>query len=400
MDGEKVVREGQSQLRPGAKLAVREAPGGAGKPGGDASGAGAGRSARHRQASRGQKGAAVNVSELFIRRPVGTALLMIGVAVAGVAAYQQLPVSALPQVDYPTIVVSTILPGRQRRHDGLGGDDAARAAARADPVAGAPHLRLQRRQLADHAAVHASTATSTPPSRTCRRRSTRRRTCCPRRCPRRRPTARATRPTCRSSRWRSAPTPPPLSVVDDYADSILAQKLSQVSGVGLVTLNGGQRPAVRVQVDPVALAGRGLGLEDVRVGAGAGQRQPAEGEPGRPAPELPGVGQRPAALGRGLQAAGARLPERRAWCASRDVAKVLDGVENAQLAGWANEHPAVILNVQRQPGANLIEVAERVKALLPRLRGVAAAGDQGRHPLRPHRDGARLGPTTSSSRCS
>src|SRR6185312_8288722 len=153
---------------------------------------------------------------------------------------------------------------------------------------------------------------------------------------------------------------------DDYADSILAQKLAQVSGVGLVTLNGGQRPAVRVQVDPVALAGRGLGLEDVRsVLALANVNQPKGNLDGPRQNYLVSANDQ-------LASAEGYKPlviayQNGAVVRLSDIAKVLDGVENAQLAGWANEHPAVILNVQRQPGANLIEVAERVKTLLPRL---------------------------------
>ena len=311
--------------------------------------------------------AAVNISEPFIRRPVATTLLMIGLLARGP---HRLPrscrSSALPQVDYPTIVVSTHPARRERRDDGLGGDDAARAPVRADAVARADDVGVQLRQLADHAAVRRSIATSTPPSRTCRRRSTRRRTCCRARCRRRRPTARATRPTRRSSRWRSARTRCRCRQVDDYADSILAQKISQVSGVGLVTLNGGQKPAVRVQVDPAALAGHGPRPRGRARGAGRRQRQPAEGQPRRAAPELHARHQRSARrTPPALRAADHRLQERRAGAPARTWPRCVDGVENAQLAGWAGAQRAVILNVQRQPGANIIEVADRVKALLP-----------------------------------
>ena len=252
--GEQVVVEGQAQLRPGAQAsATKPAPSGLA----DAlrvrraSQRGARRAWRARaRRARSRDG----VSEPFIRRPVATTLLMVGLLLAGSWRFTQLPVSALPQVDYPTIVVSTFLPGAQRRHDGVGGDDAARAPVRADAVALADDERLELRQLADHAAVH-------PRPQHRRRRAgraggdQRRVEPAPRaRCRRRRRTARATPPTRRSSRSRSAPTTLPLDQVDDYADSILAQKISQVSGVGLVTLNGGQKPAVRVQVDPVALA--------------------------------------------------------------------------------------------------------------------------------------------------
>jgi multidrug efflux pump len=307
----------------------------------------------------------VNVSELFIRRPVGTALLMIGVAVAGVAAYQQLPVSALPQVDYPTIVVSTILPG-----------------ASADTMVSAVTTPLERQLGQIPSLAHLTSVSSAASSQITLQFTL------DRDIDSAEQDVQAAINAASNLLPRTLPTPPtysksnpadvpvislavrsdttPLSVVDDYADSILAQKLAQVSGVGLVTLNGGQRPAVRVQVDPVALAGRGLGLEDVRsVLALANVNQPKGNLDGprqnylvSANDQLPSAeGYKPLVLAY-QNGAVVRLS---------DVAKVLDGVENAQLAGWSNEHPAVILNVQRQPGANLIEVAERVKALLPRL---------------------------------
>ena len=309
--------------------------------------------------------AAVNVSELFIRRPVGTSLLMIGVAVAGVAAYNQLPVSALPQVDYPTIVVSTILPG-----------------ASADTMVSAVTTPLERQLGQIPSLAHLTSVSSAASSQITLQFTL------DRDIDSAEQDVQAAINAASNLLPRTLPTPPtysksnpadvpvislavrsdtsPLSVVDDYADSILAQKLSQVSGVGLVTLNGGQRPAVRVQVDPVALAGRGLGLEDVRaVLALANVNQPKGNLDGprqnylvSANDQLPSAdGYKPLVIAY-QNGAPVRLS---------DVAKVLDGVENAQLAGWANEHPAVILNVQRQPGANLIEVAERVKALLPRL---------------------------------
>ena len=215
-----VVVEGQNQLRPGAK--VQRAAGQRAEQCG----------ARRRAA----RGAAVSISEPFIRRPVATDAADGRPAARGHARrIAQLPVSALPQVDYPTIVVSTHAARRERRDDGLGGDHAARAAVRADAVARADDLGVELRQLADHAAVHAR-------SQHRRRRAGRaggdqRRVepaaahaagaaDLPQEQPRRRadPDARASAPTrCRSPQ------------VDDYADSILAQKISQVSGVGLVT---------------------------------------------------------------------------------------------------------------------------------------------------------------------
>ncbi len=213
--------------------------------------------------------------------------------------------------------------------------------------------------------------------------------------------ARATRPTRRSSRWRSARTTLPLDQVDDYADSILAQKISQVSGVGLVTLNGGQKPAVRVQVDPGRARRHGPDARGRAHGARRGQRQPAQGQPRR----------RRARTTRSptndqLYKAGGFKPLVIAY--ENGVAgppratspSVVDGVENAQLAGWANDKRAIILNVQRQPGANVIQVADRVKALLPQLAGVAAAGRSTSRswPTAPRRCAPRS--TTSSSRWS
>ena len=226
--------------------------------------------------------------------------------------YNQLPVSALPQVDYPTIVVTTLLPGRQRRHHGLGGDHAARAPARADPSlaqltsvisAAARRSRCSSRSI----------ATSTPPSRTCRRRSTRRRTCCRARCRRRRPTARATRPTCRSSSLGGQLGHLAASSASTTTPTRSWRRRSRRSrGVGLVTLNGGQRPAVRVQVDPVALAGRGLRLEDVRavlVAANVNQPKGNLDGPRQNYTSPPTISSQQAER---LQAAGPRLPERRA----------------------------------------------------------------------------------------
>ncbi len=307
----------------------------------------------------------MNISEPFIRRPVGTSLLMIGVAIAGLAAYNQLPVSALPQVDYPTIVVSTILPG-----------------ASADTMVSAVTTPLERQLGQIPSLAHLTSVSSAASSQITLQFTL------DRDIDSAEQDVQAAINAASNLLPRTLPTPPtysksnpadvpvislavssdtsPISVVDNYADSILAQKLAQVSGVGLVTLNGGQRPAVRVQVDPVALAGRGLSLEDVRsVLALANVNQPKGNLDGPRQNYLVSANdQLPSAAEYGplviayQNGAPVRLS---------DVAKVLDGVENAQLAGWANQHPAVIVNVQRQPGANLIEVAQHVKELLPRL---------------------------------
>jgi multidrug efflux pump len=164
----------------------------------------------------------------------------------------------------------------------------------------------------------------------------------------------------------------PLAQVDDQADSILAQKISQVPGVGLVTLNGGQKPAVRVQVDPAAIAGVGMSLEDVRnLVALSNVNQPKGNIDGSRQDYMIAADDQlmKADKYRGLILAYKNGSPIRL----QEIADVVDGVENAQLAGWADEKRAIILNVQRQPGANVIKVAEGVKGLLPFLRTVMPA---------------------------
>ena len=341
------------------------------------------RRAEQGRAERRRRGAAVSISEPFIRRPVATTLLMIGLLLAGLVGYRAAAGLGAAAGRLPDHRRLDLAARRERRDDGLGGDDAARAAVRADAVARADDVGVELRQLADHAAVRRSTATSTPPSRTCRRRSTPRRTCCRARCRRRRPTARATPPTRRSSRSRVSSDTLPLQQVDDYADSILAQKISQVSGVGLVTLNGGQKPAVRVQVDPGgARRAPASALEDVRAALVAGQRQPAQGQPRRPAPGL--HARRPtisSSSADGVRAADPRLQERRAGAAARRRRRRRRRRERAARRLGRRASAPIILNVQRQPGANVIEVAERVKALLPQLEASLPQGDRRDDPL-------------------
>ena len=312
------------------------------------------------------------VSEPFIRRPVATTLLMVGLLLVGLMAFTQLPVAALPQVDYPTIVVSTYLPGGS-----------------ADTMASAVTTPLERQfgqmpsltqmtsvssfdysqitlqfdldrsidsaQQDVQAAINA--ASSLLPSQL------------------------PTPPTYSKSNPADQPILTlaissnvlPLDQVDDYADSILAQKISQVSGVGLVTINGGQKPAVRVQVDPVALGGTGLTMEDVRSALVAANINQPKGNIDGPRQDyalatddqiFKAAGFKPLVIAY-ANGSPVRLV---------DIADVADGVENDQLAGWANDQRAIILNVQRQPGANVIQVADRVKALLPQLQSSLPQG--------------------------
>jgi multidrug efflux pump len=305
------------------------------------------------------------ISEPFIRRPVATTLIMLGLLLVGLAAFTQLPVAALPQVDYPTIVVSTYLPG---------GSASTIASAVTTPLerqfgqmpslsqmtsvssSGYSQITLQfeldrnidAAQQDVQAAINAAASLL--------------------------PADLPTPPTYSKSNPADQPILTlavssnvlPLDQVDDVADSIMAQKIAQVSGVGLVTINGGQKPAVRVQVDPEALAGTGLSLEDVRAALAAANVNQPKGDIDGPRQNyalatndqlFKADGFRPLVIAY-ANGSPVRL---------RDVATVVDGVENNELAGWAGEQRAIILNVQRQPGANVIQVADRVKALLPRL---------------------------------
>jgi multidrug efflux pump len=158
----------------------------------------------------------------------------------------------------------------------------------------------------------------------------------------------------------------PLSKVEDLAETTLSQKISQLPGVGLVSISGGQRPAVRIQANPTALASYGLSLEDLRTSLGQANVDQAKGNFDGPHQAftigandqlLTSDGYRPLIIAY-RNGAPVRLS---------DVATVFDGAENVEQAAWANEHPAVILNIQRQPGANIIAVVDRVKRLLPQL---------------------------------
>ncbi len=314
----------------------------------------------------------MSVSEPFIRRPVATALLTFGLLLAGVIGYRQLPVSALPQVDYPTMVVSTLLPG-----------------ASAETMASAVTTPLERQFGQMPALSQMTSVSSFGTSQITLQFSLERNIDAAQQ------DVQAAINAASNLLPRGLPSPPtysksnpadtpiltlavssdtlPLDEVDDHADSILAQKISQVAGVGLVTINGGQKPAVRIQVDPTALAGAGLSLEDVRQVLVAANVNQAKGN-------LDGARQdftlatndqlfkaksfRPLILAY-RNGSPIRLDE---------VADAVDGVENAQLAGWAGDQRAIILNVQRQPGANVIQVAESVKALLPRLASALPQG--------------------------
>jgi hydrophobe/amphiphile efflux-1 (HAE1) family protein len=297
---------------------------------------------------------------------------MFGVLLAGLLGFRQLPISALPQVDYPTIVVSTQLPGGSAETlassvttplERQFGQIPSLAQLTSVSSYGNSQITLQFELDRDIDAAEQDVQAAINAASTLLSRSL------------------PAPPSYSKSNPADAPILTlsvssdtlPLNKVDDYADSILAQKISQVAGVGLVTINGGQKPAVRVQADPEALAGSGLSLEDLRQAIVAANVNQPKGT-------LDGARQGyTLATNDQLTEASAFRPlviayKNGAAVRLMDVAKVVDGVENAELAGWADEKRAIILNVQRQPGANVIEVADRVKALLPQLRASLPSG--------------------------
>jgi len=308
----------------------------------------------------------VSISEPFIRRPVATTLLTVGLLLAGLIGYRQLPVSALPQVDYPTILVSTLLPGASAETmasvvttplERQFGQMPALAQRTSVSSFGSSQVTLQFEldrniDAAEQDVQAAINAASNLLPRTL-----------------------PAPPTYSKSNPADVPILTlavssktlPLDQVNDAADSILAQKISQVFGVGLVTINGAQKPAVRVQVDPAALAGSGLTLEDVRAAVAASNVNQPKGNLDGPRQDFL------LSTNDQLEEAAAFRPlvlayKNGAPVRLEEVANVFEGVENNQLAGWANKDRAIILNVQRQPGANVIDTADRVKALLPQLR--------------------------------
>ncbi len=333
--GDVVVIDGVDKLRPGMK--VDGQPRRHGRP---PRGAGA-------EATAPQRTALMSPSRPFILRPIATSLLMAGLLLAGIVAFRQLPVSALPEVDYPTIQVITFYPGASP--DVMASAVTAPLERQFGQVPGLEpdDLDQLRGQLGHHPAVRPRPRTSTSPSRRCRRRSTPPAPILPRDLP--------NPPIYSKTNPADAPVLTlaltsktlPLSKVEDLADTRLAQKISQLPGVGLVAISGGQKPAVRIQANPTALSSYGLTLEDVRTAVAAVERQPGQGElrrqPRSPTPSAPTTSCCPSDQYRPLiiayrNGAPVRLS---------DVANVIDDAENVKQAAWMNDdaggdrqHPA------------------------------------------------------------
>ena len=314
----------------------------------------------------------MNLSALFIRRPVATSLLMLALLLSGALAYRFLPVASLPQVDYPTIQVSTLYPGAspdvmtasvtaplERQFGQMPGlalmTSVSSGGASVITLRFSLKLPLDIAEQQVQAAVNASANflpadLPMPPS---------------------------------YSKVNPADAPimtlavsaddMPLTQIHDLVENRLAMRLSQVSGVGLVAIAGGQRPAVRVQVNPQALAAAGLSLEDVRNAINLNNVNMAKGN-------LDGAA-RASSLDANDQL---RSPKEYAQLVLAfvrgsplrlgDVADVVEASQNNRLAAWADRTPAIIVNIQRQPGANVIETVERIQQQLPVLREAMPPG--------------------------
>ena len=313
----------------------------------------------------------MNPSRPFILRPVATTLLMVGVLLVGWVAFRQLPISALPQVDYPTIQIQTFYPGAspdvmassvtsplERQFGQIPGLNQMTSSS----SFGSSIITLQfDLDLSIDVAEQGVQAAINGASNLL-------------------PLGLPNPPIYSKVNPADAPimtlsltsSSLPLSKVEDLADTTLAQKISQLSGVGLVSISGGQRPAVRIQANPTALASYGLSLEDLRTALSSANVDQAKGTfDGQHQAYTIGANDQ-------LISSDSYRPiivayRNGAPVRLTDVATVLDGVENVKQAAWANKTPAVILNIQRQPGANIIAVVDRVTKLLPQLKGALPA---------------------------
>ncbi len=314
----------------------------------------------------------MNISAPFIRRPVATWLLSLAVVLGGMLGFRLLPVSALPQVDFPTIQISTRLPGASadtmaslittplERQFGLI-PGLVMMTSTSSQGASAVTLQFDLSKNIDVASEDVQAAINA---------------------------ARGVLPT-------NLPYPPvyskvnpadppimtlaltsdtlPITKVNDVADTLLAQKLSQIAGVGRVTVEGGQRPAVRVQMDPARLAAYGLSLEDVRSALSKANVDMPKGS-------FDGVSQALAVGANDQISDPAHYPTQViAWrngapVRVQDLGQVVEGVEDSRAAGWYDGKPAVIINVQRQPGANIVATVDRIQAKLPDLRRAVPVG--------------------------
>src|SRR6266702_841988 len=307
----------------------------------------------------------MNVSEPFIRRPVGTSLLMAAIMLSGMVAYNFLPLSTLPQVDYPTIQVRTLYPGAspevmtssvtaplERQFGQMPGlnqmTSASSAGASIVTLQFGLDLSLDVAEQEVQAAINAAGNLL--------------------------PSDLPAPPIYSKVNPADAPiltlavTSKTMALTDleDFSETRLAQKISQIGGVGLVSVSGGQRPAVRIQINPQSLASFGLNIDDIRTTLGNLNVNTPKGNFDGPTQALTinandqvtSADQYRTLIVAYRNGAPVRLS---------DVATIVSGPENTKLAAWANTTPAIIINVQRQPGANIIQVVDRIQSALPQI---------------------------------
>ena len=305
-------------------------------------------------------------SRPFILRPVATSLLMAAILLAGALGFQQLPVSALPEVDYPIIQVLTFYPGagpevmassvtaplerqfgqmpglKQMTSVSSGGGSVITLEFNLDENIDVAEQEVQ-------AAINAANSFL--------------------------PNDLPNPPIYSKVNPADAPILTlaltsdslPLDKIEDAADTNLAQKISQVTGVGLVSIAGGQKPAVRIQANPTQLAAYNLSLEDLRTALAAANVDQAKGTLNGSRQSYT-IGANDQLLSNKDYQPVIVAYRNGAAVRASDVATIVDAAENTQQAAWMNQHPAVIVNIQRQPGANIIAVVDRIKKLLPQLK--------------------------------
>ncbi len=308
----------------------------------------------------------MNIAELFIRRPIMTTLVMMGILVFGLMGYQKLPVSDLPTVDFPTIVVSANLPGAspdtmasavatplEKQFSTIAGLDSMSSTNTLGSTQVTLQFTLSRNIDAaaqDVQAMIAKTLRQLPPNMPSP------------------PSYRKVNPADNSIFLLALSSPTlPLTTLDEYAQTLLAQRISMVSGVAQVQVFGSAKYAVRIQLDPTALASRQIGIDQVNSAVQRGNVNLPVGTLSY-GPEqsftLQADGQ--------LTNAAAYAPMVVTYSNGspvrlRDLGKIVDSVENNQVASWFNNNRAIILAVQRQPGANTVQVVDAIKELLPAL---------------------------------
>jgi multidrug efflux pump len=314
----------------------------------------------------------VSPSRIFILRPVATSLMMAGVVLVGFVAFQQLPVSALPQVDYPTMQIQTFYPGASP--EVVTSSITAPLEKQFGQVPGLTQmtsissfgsslitLQFSLDLSIDVAEQEVQAAINSASTFL--------------------PTNLPVPPVYTKTNPADAPiltlaitsTTLPLPKVEELAETRMAQRISQLRGVGQVSISGGQRPAVRVQANPTALASYGLSLETLRSALASANVNQAKGN--FDGPDQAWTINDNDQLQAGAQYGPIIIAYRNgAPVRISDVATVIDGAENTMLAAWVNADRAIVLNIQRQPGTNIISVVDTVQALLPQIKASLPQG--------------------------